>query len=118
MCTLQTCRCELLLNKTPQLAKSHGRFLVGGRSQVSNELLYRFNFPERPGALRKFFTQISSVYNISLFHYRNHGSDVARVLMGVQVPDADRAKFLALIEKIGYTFFDETSNPVYKNFLR
>lgn len=101
-----------------EMAKLHVRYMVGGTaSGIKNEILYRFEFPERPGALLRFLTQMSERWNISLFHYRNHGAAFGRVLMGVQVPAADRKQFTAFLNNLGYTYRDETANPAYKLFL-
>ena len=102
-----------------ELAKLHIRHLVGGQVPgLKDELLYRFEFPERPGALLAFLQAIGDLWNISLFHYRNHGSDYGRVLAGVQVPEPDRAKFAEHLAKLGYTCWDETANPAYRLFLK
>jgi threonine dehydratase len=102
-----------------ELAKLHVRHLVGGQVPgLKNELLYRFEFPERPGALLAFLQAVGDLWNISLFHYRNHGSDYGRVLAGVQVPEGDRAEFTEHLAKLGYSYWDETSNPAYSLFLR
>jgi threonine dehydratase len=102
-----------------ELAKLHIRHLVGGQVQgLKNELVYRFEFPERPGALLKFLQAIGDLWNISLFHYRNHGSDYGRVLAGVQVPEGDRTEFTNHLAKLGYTYSDETENPAYRLFLK
>ncbi|CAG8501052.1 4628_t:CDS:2 [Ambispora gerdemannii] len=101
-----------------EMAKSHARYLVGGRSRVENERLYRFEFPERPGALQKFLFGLRSGWNISLFHYRNHGSDVGKVLIGVQVLPEDIPAFELFKNKLGYVAIDETDNSVYKQFLK
>ncbi|KAI8855319.1 tryptophan synthase beta subunit-like PLP-dependent enzyme [Chytridium lagenaria] len=102
-----------------ELAKTHMRYLAGGRSPtVKNERLYRFRFPERPGALRKFLTRLERDWNVSLFHYRNHGADIARVLVGLQVPDDQKDAFQEFLDSLGYFYVDETSNPVYTRFLR
>ncbi len=102
-----------------ELAKVHLRFMVGGHAQdVDNEVLYRFSFPERPGALLHFLTQMGGGWNISLFHYRNHGSDFGRVLTGVQVPPDERPQFCQFLEDLGYEHWDETDNPAYQSFLR
>ncbi|KAJ3189415.1 hypothetical protein HDU85_003045 [Gaertneriomyces sp. JEL0708] len=106
-----------------EMAKTHARYLAGGRSPlVSDELLYRFRFPERPGALKKFLRLLEEDWNVSLFHYRNNGADVGRVLCGLQVPLDQRKNFDAFLEslsKAGYYFFvNETDNPVYKHFLQ
>lgn len=102
-----------------ELAKVHLRFMVGGHAQgVDNEILYRFSFPERPGALLHFLTQMGGNWNISLFHYRNHGSDFGRVLTGVQVPPDERPQFCEFLKELGYEYWDETDNPAYQSFLR
>ncbi len=101
-----------------ELAKLHVRHMVGGRSGViENECIYRFEFPERPGALLAFLKAIGHRWNISLFHYRNHGSDYGRVLTGVQVPAADRNQFKAHLDELGYPYRDETDNSAYSMFL-
>ena len=101
-----------------ELAKTHLRYLVGGRSSVAHERLYRFEFPERQGALVKFLTTLQPGFNISLFHYRNYGGDVGKVLAGVQCPAAEREKLERFLRKIGYPYTEETDNMVYKTFLR
>ncbi len=101
-----------------EMAKSHVRYMVGGHApQVNNELLYRFVFPDRPGALMKFLDNLRSDWNISLFHYRNHGSDFGRVLVGMQVPPADKAAFQDFLDRVGYAYEEETENPAYRMFL-
>jgi threonine dehydratase len=101
-----------------ELAKLHVRHLVGGiSSHVGDERLLRFEFPEKPGALLRFLEAVGQRWNISLFHYRNHGSDFGRVLAGVQVPGAERAEFDAHLAKLGYPHVDETGNPAYRLFL-
>lgn len=101
-----------------EMAKLHLRHLVGGRApQVSDEMLYRFEFPERPGALAKFLNSMSANWNISLFHYRNHGADYGRVLVGIQVALRERAAFRRFLAKLGYTYVAETENPAYSLFL-
>ena len=101
-----------------ELAKVHLRHLVGGKSPLaSDELLLRFEFPERPGALIRFLQAMQPDWNISLFHYRNHGSDSGRVLVGMQVPEADRDTFTDFLAELGYRHWDETDNPAYKLFL-
>ncbi|MCH9837286.1 MAG: threonine ammonia-lyase, biosynthetic [Ilumatobacter sp.] len=101
-----------------ELAKVHLRHLVGGKSVLaSDELLLRFEFPERPGALIGFLQAMQPDWNISLFHYRNHGSDSGRVLVGMQVPEADRIAFTDFLAELGYRHWDETGNPAYKLFL-
>jgi threonine dehydratase len=101
-----------------ELAKLHVRHLVGGHAPgVEHEILYRFEFPERPGALMKFLNSMRHGWNISLFHYRNHGADYGRVLVGMQVPPGDKAAFRAFLAKLGYPYSDETRNPAYRLFL-
>jgi threonine dehydratase len=101
-----------------ELAKLHVRHLVGGRSPAAkDELLYRFEFPERPGALMKFLGSMRSDWNISLFHYRNHGSDNARVLVGMQVPANEMREFRKFLSTLGYAYVEETNNPAYQLFL-
>jgi threonine dehydratase len=102
-----------------ELAKLHVRYMVGGRSQaINNERLYRFEFPERPGALLNFLDNMGEGWNISLFHYRNHGNAYGRVLVGMQVPDGEDAKFQSFLKDVGYPSSDETANPVYDLFLK
>jgi threonine dehydratase len=102
-----------------EVAKVHLRFMVGGHAPIAeNEVLYRFIFPERPGALLHFLTGIGGKWNISLFHYRNHGSDFGRVLVGIQVPAQERDDFCLFLNKLGYEYNDETYNPAYQRFLR
>jgi threonine dehydratase len=102
-----------------ELAKLHVRHLVGGHApgSIDDEMLYRFEFPERPGALMKFLNAMSRGWNISLFHYRNHGADYGRVLVGMQVPAADKKKFQAFLDELGYPYRDESRNPAYRLFL-
>jgi len=101
-----------------EMAKWHVRHMVGGRAPFAkNELLYRFEFPERPGALMKFLESMRSDWNISLFHYRNHGADYGRVLVGMQVPRDEMRQFTAFLKKLGYPYADETGNPAYRLFL-
>jgi len=101
-----------------EMAKLHVRYMVGGHAPgIRDEILYRFQFPERPGALLKFLTGMAHGWNISLFHYRNHGSDHGRVLVGIQVPEAERPQFQQYIHALGYPFSEETANPAYRLFL-
>ena len=101
-----------------ELAKLHVRHTVGGHARTAkNEILYRFEFPERPGALIRFLTSMSHGWNISLFHYRNHGADYGRVLVGMQVPPQDKKAFQTFLDKVGYPYCDETRNPAYRLFL-
>jgi threonine dehydratase len=100
------------------MAKLHVRYMVGGQARgLTDERLYRFEFPERPGALLKFLRAIGSTWNISLFHYRNHGSDYGRVLAGIQVPRATRDDFLLHLNDLQYAYVDETENLAYQIFL-
>jgi len=102
-----------------EVAKVHLRFMVGGHAQgAENEVLYRFRFPERPGALLHFLDSMGGNWNISLFHYRNHGSDFGRVLVGIQVPMEERPQFCKFLKELGYEHFEETDNPAYQSFLR
>jgi len=101
-----------------ELAKWHVRHMVGGRAPFAREeLLYRFEFPERPGALMQFLQSMRSDWNISLFHYRNHGADYGRVLVGMQVPSREMKQFRQFLENLGYPYAEETRNPAYRLFL-
>jgi threonine dehydratase len=101
-----------------EMAKLHVRYMVGGRARgIRDELLYRFEFPERPGALLRFLQAVGGRWNISLFHYRNHGSDYGRVLAGIQVPAGERADFLQHLNDLHYAYAEETDNPAYRMFL-
>jgi threonine dehydratase len=101
-----------------EMAKLHVRYMVGGHAHgVENEVLYRFEFPERPGALLQFLAGIGRRWNISLFHYRNHGAAYGRVLVGIQVPVKERATLKSFLDGIGYEYWEETENPVYQLFL-
>jgi len=101
-----------------EVAKLHLRHLVGGHApQAKNEKVFRFEFPETPGALLKFLETMGHDWNISLFHYRNHGADFGRILVGMQVPPEDTAEFKVFLSKLGYPYWDETENPAYKLFL-
>ncbi len=102
-----------------EVAKLHVRHMVGGHAAgVVDEAVYRFEFPERPGALLRFLTSIGQRWNISLFHYRNHGAAYGRVLVGVQVPSGDKTGFQSFLSELGYPYVEETENPVYELFLR
>ncbi len=102
-----------------EMAKLHVRHLVGGRSALAHEeSMYRFEFPERPGALMRFLTSMSPNWNISLFHYRNHGADVGRILVGLQIPKNERTGFAKFLKTLGYEYVDETENPAYRMFLK
>lgn len=101
-----------------EMAKLHVRHLVGGHApKADNEVIYRFEFPERPGALMNFLNSMSHDWNISLFHYRNHGADYGRILVGIQVPAKEKPSFRKFLDKLGYRYWDETRNPAYKLFL-
>jgi threonine dehydratase len=101
-----------------ELTKLHLRHMVGGHSSLAhNELLYRFEFPERPGALMKFVSSMSPDWNISMFHYRNNGSDYGRIVVGMQVPPHEMEQWQAFIDTLGYRYWDEHQNPAYKLFL-
>ncbi len=101
-----------------EMAKLHIRHLVGGRARnARNEVIYRFEFPERPGALMRFLNSMSHDWNISLFHYRNHGADYGRVLCGIQVPPEEEGQFRAFLDGLGYRYWNETKNPAYRLFL-
>jgi threonine dehydratase len=101
-----------------EMAKLHTRHMVGGRAPFArNELLYRFEFPERPGALMRFLDNMRGDWNISLFHYRNQGADYGRVLVGIQVPRHELGQFRTFLKRLGYPHADETRNPAYKLFL-
>ncbi len=102
-----------------EMAKLHIRHLVGGRApQAENEVLYRFECPERPGALMKFLNSMSHAWNISLFHYRNHGADYGRVLAGIQVPPEEKDAFQAFLDGLGYRYWNESRNAAYQLFLK
>ncbi|HEY4137378.1 MAG TPA: threonine ammonia-lyase, biosynthetic [Casimicrobiaceae bacterium] len=101
-----------------EMAKLHVRHLVGGHApNATDEILYRFEFPERPGALMRFLDSMSAGWNISLFHYRNHGADYGRVLVGMQVPSRDKVEFRRFLDRLGYDYVEETGNPAYRMFL-
>lgn len=101
-----------------ELSKQHIRYMVGGRSPLArDERLLRFEFPERPGALMKFLSSMAPDWNISLFHYRNQGADTSSILVGIQVPQTDNAEFERFLATLGYPWWDEGANPVYRLFL-
>ena len=101
-----------------EVAKMHVRYMVGGHANgIEDEVLYRFEFPERPGALLDYLTQLGNRWNISLFHYRNHGAAYGRVLVGLQVPQKDHKALQAFFNDTGYSWWEETSNPAYQMFL-
>jgi threonine dehydratase len=102
-----------------EMAKLHIRHMVGGRAATAvNEILYRFEFPERPGALMNFLEKMGGRWNISLFHYRSHGADFGRVLVGMQVPPREKTAFQGFLRNLGYEYVNETGNPAYRLFLK
>ena len=102
-----------------ELAKEHIRHFMGGRArEAKSEVLYRFNFPERPYALTDFVSAMSSSWNISLLHYRGQGGDFGRVLMGFEIPEGEQKKFEGFLDETGYRYFNESENPAYRYFLR
>lgn len=101
------------------LCKAHVRYMVGGRTRLAeDERLFRFDFPERPGALMKFLASMHPSWNISLFHYRNQGADYGRILVGIQIPPEERERFPQFVEQLAYPCIEETNNPAYRMFLR
>ncbi len=101
-----------------ELAKDHIRYMVGGHAQKAlGEIVYSIQFPERPGALLKFLASLGSRWNISMFHYRNHGAAFGKVLMGVQMPKSERKEFQKRLEAVGFEYQEETENPAYKTFI-
>ena len=118
MATLARRRIRTLDLSDNEMAKLHVRHLVGGHApRAQHEILYRFEFPERPGALMRFLSSMSAGWNISLFHYRNQGGDYGRVLVGMQVPPQDKAQFKRFLDRLGYDYVDESDNPAYRLFL-
>ncbi|HSC89793.1 MAG TPA: threonine ammonia-lyase, biosynthetic [Polyangiaceae bacterium] len=119
MARLQAAGLEVTNLTGDELAGLHVRFMVGGRApgDVRNERLYRFEFPERPGALRDFLTYLGGRFNITLFHYRNHGAAYGRVLVGLDVPDEQLNELTAFCAELGYENREETANPAYRLFL-
>lgn len=116
--TFESCGFKTLDLTDDELTKLHLRHMVGGRSPLAHdELLYRFEFPERPGALMKFVGSMSPDWNISLFHYRNNGSDYGRIVVGIQVPPDEMPDWQAFLDTLGYRYWDENKNPAYKLFL-
>jgi threonine dehydratase len=101
-----------------EMAKLHVRYMVGGRALgLENEVVFRFQFPERPGALLQFLDSLSDRWNISLFHYRNHGADYGRVLAGIEVPPGERPDLKRSLDELSYPYWDESQNPAYRSFL-
>ncbi|BAZ18150.1 threonine dehydratase [Calothrix sp. NIES-4071] len=116
--TFENCGFPTLDLTDDEFTKLHLRHMVGGRSPLAhNELLYRFEFPERPGALMKFVSSMSPNWNISVFHYRNNGSDYGKIVVGIQVPPQEMEEWQAFLDTLGYTYWDENDNPAYKLFL-
>ena len=101
-----------------EMAKVHVRYMVGGRSPgLEHEVVFRFQFPERPGALLQFLDSLSDRWNISLFHYRNHGADYGRVLAGIEVAPSERADLKRSLDELSYPYWDKLQNPAYRSFL-
>jgi threonine dehydratase len=116
--SFEACGFKTLDLTDDELTKMHLRHMVGGHSPLAhNELLYRFEFPERPGALMKFVSSMSPNWNISVFHYRNNGADYGRIVVGVQVPPDEMAEWQAFLDTLGYHYWDENQNPAYQLFL-
>ncbi|PLZ82596.1 PLP-dependent threonine dehydratase, partial [Fischerella thermalis WC213] len=116
--TFESCGFKTIDLTDDELTKLHLRHMVGGHSLLAqNELLYRFEFPERPGALMKFVDSMSPNWNISMFHYRNNGADYGRILVGIQVPPHEMEEWQAFLDTLGYRYWDENKNPAYKLFL-
>lgn len=117
--TFEDCGFKTLDLTDDELTKLHVRHMVGGRSMLADhELFYRFEFPERPGALMKFVGSMSPNWNISVFHYRNNGADYGRIVVGIQVPPDEMQEWQAFLDTLGYQYGDESHNPAYKLFLR
>ena len=109
---------EILDLTDNEMAKLHVRHMVGGHAPgAKNERVFRFIFPEKPGALLNFLTKMGENWNISMFHYRNHGADFGRILIGIQIPPEENDDFLEFLDEIGYDYTNETDNPAYKLFL-
>jgi len=110
---------EVLDLSDDETAKVHIRYMVGGRAAgLADEQLYRFEFPERPGALMRFLDGLAHGWNMTLFHYRNHGADYGRVLAGISVPEEDRERFRQCLDELGYPYWDESENPAFRLFLK
>ena len=118
MAALQEKQYPVLDMTDNEMAKLHIRYMVGGRvAAIKDERLLRFEFPERPGALLRFLKKMGQNWNISMFHYRNHGAAYGRVLVGIQVEQADEKEFQKFLRDLGYTYFEESGNPAYQLFL-
>ncbi len=116
--SFEACKFKTIDLTDDELTKLHLRHMVGGHSSLAdNELLYRFEFPEHPGALMQFVGSMSPDWNISLFHYRNNGSDYGRIVVGMQVPPHEMEQWQAFLDSLGYRYWDESQNPAYKLFL-
>jgi threonine dehydratase len=116
--TFETCGFTTIDLTDDELTKLHLRHMVGGRSLLAErELFYRFEFPERPGALMKFVSSMSPKWNISVFHYRNNGADYGRIVVGIQVPPHEMEAWQAFLDTLGYSYWDESHNRAYKLFL-
>ena len=116
--SLESAGIETIDLSDDRIAKEHVRHMVGGHTRgIHDEIVFAFEFPERPGALMMFLEAISDKWNITLFHYRNHGADHGRVLAGMQVPEKERKEFLRTLKALGYSFKDVTDNPAYRLFL-
>lgn len=101
-----------------ELAKTHLRYMIGGRSaEATRERLFRFWFPERPGALTQFLADMGEDWNISLFHYRSQGGEFGRVLIGLEIPDQSEQQLKTFFDKLGYHYIEETNDPAYQLFL-
>ncbi len=116
--SFEACGFKTLDISDDELTKLHLRHMVGGRSHLADhELFYRFEFPERPGALMKFVASMSPHWNISVFHYRNNGADYGRIVVGIQVPPDEMNQWQAFLDTLGYRYWDESQNPAYQLFL-
>jgi threonine dehydratase len=117
--TLQRKGYQVLDMTDNETAKLHLRHLIGGRlsSDIKDEMVFRVEFPERPGSLLHFLTALGKDYSITLFHYRNHGAAYGRILVGMQVPSGKRASLRSALNRLGYRFWDETDNPAYREHL-
>jgi len=102
-----------------EMAKTHARHLAGGRpGEMPGERIIRFEFPENAGALHQFLSQLRDDWFVTMLHYRNHGGQVGKVLAGIRVPEGDDAAFTEMLEGLGYIFYDESQNIIYRDFMR